>query len=451
MKNLRKWTALAAVMAMTATLFTGCGSADAPASEATAPAAESTAAATTETGAEAPAADGELAADVQAIVDRGVLRVGVKNAVVGFGFQDTLTGEYSGLEISLAEKIAESLGVDVEFTAVTAATRTELLDSGDIDCVLATFTITDERKQSWDFSTPYFTDYVTVLVEDKSGITSLADLVDKKVGVSSGSTSAKALTKAMIEAGLIDGSGFFKSSAPEELVNYIPEIPESTCMVFVESEVDKRNKLYKKVKDNGYAAELKKQDADQLMRWAAGILSKDGKKITRQVMEYFMERTGDDMENIRMELEKLICYTMGREVITKEDVEAVGTVHVTNRIFEMVTAIVAGNTRKAMDLYEDLLTLKEPPMRIMFLIAKQFNQLLQVKELAGKGAQKSEIASRVKVPPFVAGKLMAQARAFTREQILSYVEFCVESEEAVKTGRLSDRLAVELLIAKKYE
>ena len=250
---------------------------------------------------------------------------------------------------------------------------------------------------------------------------------------------------------LIDGSGFFKSSAPEELVNYIPEIPESTCMVFVENEVDKRNKLYKKVKDNGYAAELKKQDADQLMRWAAGILSKDGKKITRQVMEYFMERTGDDMENIRMELEKLICYTMGREVITKEDVEAVGTVHVTNRIFEMVTAIVAGNTRKAMDLYEDLLTLKEPPMRIMFLIAKQFNQLLQVKELAGTGAQKSEIASRVKLPPFVGGKLMAQARAFTREQILSYVEFCVESEEAVKTGRLSDRLAVELLIAKKYE
>ena len=248
---------------------------------------------------------------------------------------------------------------------------------------------------------------------------------------------------------LIDDSGFFKNSAPEELVNYIPEIPESTCMVFVESEPNKQNRLYKKVKDKGYAAELKKQDSDQLMRWAAGILAKDGKKITRQVMEYFMERTGDDMENIRMELEKLICYTMGREVITKEDVEAVGTVHVTNRIFEMVTAIVAGNTRKAMDLYEDLLTLKEPPMRILFLIAKQFNQILQVKELAGKGAQRSEIAAKVKVPPFVAGKLMAQARAFTKEQILSYVELCVESEEAVKTGRLTDRLAVELLIARK--
>ena len=171
--------------------------------------ASSTAASTASSAAgSAAASTAALGADTQAIVDRGVLKVGVKNAVKGFSFQDTLTGEYKGLEDSLAEMIAEHLGVDVEFTTVTAATRGELLDSGDIDAGLATFTITDERKQSWDFSTPYFTDYVTVLVEDKSGITSLADLVDKKVGVSSGSTSAKALTKAMIEAGLIDGSGF---------------------------------------------------------------------------------------------------------------------------------------------------------------------------------------------------------------------------------------------------
>lgn len=248
---------------------------------------------------------------------------------------------------------------------------------------------------------------------------------------------------------LIDGSGFFKS-APEELVDYLPQMPDTTCMVFCESEVDKRNKLYKKIKDLGHAAELSKQDASQLMNWAVGILAKDGKKITRQVMEYFLERTGDDMENIRTELEKLICYTLDRDVITKEDVEAVGTVHVTNRIFDMVSAIVAGNTRKAMDLYEDLLTLKEPPMRILFLIARQFNQLLQVKELAAQGNDKSKIASKIKVPPFVAGKLMVQAKAFSKEQILSYVELCVESEEAVKTGRLSDRMAVELLIARNY-
>ena len=104
--------------------------------------------------------------------------------------------------------IAEHLGVDVEFTTVTAATRGELLDSGDIDAVLATFTITEERKKSWDFSTPYYTDYVSVLVEDSTGIKGLADLKDKVVGVSSGSTSARALVKAMIDEGVLDGASF---------------------------------------------------------------------------------------------------------------------------------------------------------------------------------------------------------------------------------------------------
>ncbi len=162
-------------------------------------------------GAKKPA-DESYPEDVQAVIDRGTLRVGVKNAVIGFGYEDPLTGEYSGMEIELAKALADRLGVGVEFTAVTAATRTELLDSGDIDCVLATFTITDERKESWDFTTPYYTDYVSVLVEDAKGIKGLADLMDAVVGVSSGSTSAKSLVKAMIAEGLISADSFDEES-----------------------------------------------------------------------------------------------------------------------------------------------------------------------------------------------------------------------------------------------
>ena len=198
MKKLTKLLA-ASLAALTLMGLTACG-ASAPADTTAAPAAADTTAAV------------GLDADVQAIVDRGVLRVGVKNAVIGFGYQDPITGEYAGMEIDIAKALADQLGVDVEFTTVTAATRTELLDSGDIDCVLATFTITDERKQSWDFTPPYYTDHVTVLVEDSSGIKSLADLKDKLVGVSSGSTSARALTAAMTDAGVIEGTGFDKDT-----------------------------------------------------------------------------------------------------------------------------------------------------------------------------------------------------------------------------------------------
>lgn len=149
-----------------------------------------------------------VAEDVAAIKKRGVLRVGVKNVTKGFGYQDPATGKFSGLEVDLSEALAKKLGVDVEYTPVTAATRTALLDSGDIDMVAATFTITPERKNSWDFTTPYYTDHVGVLVEKASGLKTLADLKGKVVGVSSGSTSAKALVKAMIDAKIIDGEGF---------------------------------------------------------------------------------------------------------------------------------------------------------------------------------------------------------------------------------------------------
>ena len=250
---------------------------------------------------------------------------------------------------------------------------------------------------------------------------------------------------------LMEDSGFFKGGAgADEMTQYMEHIPETTSLVFVESEVDKRSRLYKAVKKYGYAAELSHQDSGQLARWAAGILSKNGRKITGRTMELFLSKTGDDMENISSELEKLISYTLGRDIVTDEDVETICTTQVTNKIFDMISAISARQTRKAMDLYEDLLTLKEPPMRILFLIARQFNQILQVKELVGKGMDKGTIASKLKLQPFVVGKIMLQAKTFSKEQILSYVNLCVDAEEGVKTGKLQDRLAVELLITNQY-
>lgn len=250
---------------------------------------------------------------------------------------------------------------------------------------------------------------------------------------------------------LLEDTGWFKGGqGAEEMSSYVEQIPDTSCLLFVEAEVDKRSKLYKAVKKYGYAAEMGRQDPAWLGRWAAGILAKNGKKITGRTMELFLSKTGGDMEQIGCELEKLISYTLGREVITDSDVEAICITQATGKIFEMVSAISGRQTKRAMELYEDLLTLKEPPMRILFLIARQFNQILQVKELMAGGMEKGAIASRLKLQPFVVGKIMAQAKAFTKPQILSYVNLCVDAEESVKTGKLQDRLAVELLIANKY-
>ena len=246
---------------------------------------------------------------------------------------------------------------------------------------------------------------------------------------------------------LIEDSGFFKNKC-DELADYLPNMPDTTCLLFVETEVDKRNRLYKAVQKYGRVTEFQLQDERTLMKWILGTLKKENKKITESTLQLFLERTGSDMENIHMELEKLLSYTIGREVITSEDVEEICTMQTTGQIFEMIRAIAEKKQRLALDLYYDLLALKEPPMRILFLIARQFNQLLLVKSLTAKGMDRASVASKAQVAPFIAGRLMTQARSFTMQQLRNAVQDCVDAEEAVKIGRMTDVLSVEILIVK---
>ena len=165
---------------------------------------------------------------------------------------------------------------------------------------------------------------------------------------------------------VFENTGFFKTAAGADLADYIKDMPETTCFIFVEEEIDKRNKLYKAVKSKGYIAELSTQDAGTLKRWVAGLVRKEQKQISESVIVYFLDKVGTDMENIQGELEKVFCYALERDTITKEDIDAVCVTQITNHIFEMVDAVAAGNQQKALDLYYELLALKEPPIAYSF-------------------------------------------------------------------------------------
>jgi len=144
-----------------------------------------------------PAANASTeSADVKAVKDRGVLKVGVKVDVPKFGFKDPATGKIDGMEIDIAKAIAKKILGDenkIEVQPVTAKTRGPLLDNGEVDYVIATFTITEERKQSYNFSEPYFKDGVALLVKKDTGVTNLAGLNGKKIGVAQSATTKKTL------------------------------------------------------------------------------------------------------------------------------------------------------------------------------------------------------------------------------------------------------------------
>ena len=247
---------------------------------------------------------------------------------------------------------------------------------------------------------------------------------------------------------VFENTGFFKSSG-SELADYIGEMPPTTYFIFIENEVDKRSRLYKAVKSKGHIVELGIQDEATLRKWVAGLVRKENKEMSQADIAYFLNKVGTDMENITGELEKLFCYAMDRDTLTRADVDAVCVTQITNHIFEMVNAVAEQNQKKALDLYYDLLALKEPPMRILFLMTREYRLLFHVKALAEQGYGRKEIASKAGIHPFAAGRYLDQAKRFRLGELRSIMEEGAQIEQRVKTGLLTDSLAVELFIVRQ--
>ncbi|BCJ94637.1 DNA polymerase III subunit delta [Anaerocolumna cellulosilytica] len=245
---------------------------------------------------------------------------------------------------------------------------------------------------------------------------------------------------------IIENSGLFKSQS--DLADFIKIVPSTTHFIFVESEVDKRNRLYKAIKDIGTISEMNRMDEANLKLWIASLLDKDKKKITGDAVVYLLSKTGTDMENIQNEVEKLCCYALERDIITTDDIEAVCTTQIAGKIFQMVDAIGSRKQKQALELYYDLLALKEKPMSILFLITRQFNILIQVKDLAGLGYNNTVISQKTSLMPFTISKYISQGKNFPMDTLKEALQSCIDIEEQIKTGRLIDKIGVELLIIK---
>lgn len=232
----------------------------------------------------------------------------------------------------------------------------------------------------------------------------------------------------------------------DDFLSALKEIPETTILLIIEDEVDKRSKIYKYINKEGCAVSFETPKEKDLILWVAQMLKKEQKKMTQKDIQLFLYKTGQDMFTIKNELEKLIAYTKGREVIGSEDLEALTTAQTTNQIFVMLEAIAKKQRDTVLKLYYDLIELKESPFGILALLVRQCNQLLQTQSLLEAGKSQGEMAKELKVPPFVVGKLKQQVRLFKREELYAMIKKCAVTDEGIKTGKITDRIGVELLL-----
>ncbi len=249
---------------------------------------------------------------------------------------------------------------------------------------------------------------------------------------------------------LIEDSGFFKKapSDVDDLLEYMGHIPEETVIVFSETDVDKRGKLFKAVGKHGMAVLCEEQKEDVLIRWIGTYLGSSGKKIRKSTAALLLERTGTDMYTLKNEMDKLISFSGDREEITEDDIDKACVLNIRSSVFAMIDDITALRQKKALERYYELVLLHEAPMKILVLITRQFNLLLLAKEMSAEKMNYKEMASIMKIPEFSVRKYVSAAGRLSKQRILSAVKDCVQTDNDIKKGLISDRIGTELLIMK---
>jgi len=230
-----------------------------------------------------------------------------------------------------------------------------------------------------------------------------------------------------------------------KILAYLNNPSPEADLVMLGAKLGAREKLLAAVKKAGEVHDLKQPTGKALARWSIGYAKKQGLELPEDVAEELVARCSDDKAKVSREAEKLALYAEG--AATMEDVEALCPPDLQSNIFQFVDALGAGYRARALHLLEALLGTGEPPLRILYMIRRQFRLLARARSLLEAGAPRPEVASTLKVPPFVARKLEEQARGMEEEDLENALALVLDLERGLKGGSdLSEELQVELTV-----
>ena len=243
-----------------------------------------------------------------------------------------------------------------------------------------------------------------------------------------------------------------RKESTEALAKYLPSIPESTTMIFVETttadrpSVDKRNRLYKQIASQGRVVECQTPGEAELVRWLINIFKKKKKDIHPQTARLLLAIVPKGMDSVYGEADKLGDFVGERTTIEPEDIKAICTKSLEARIFDLVDALCGGETKKALIQYHSMLNAKEQPLMVLVMMARQFRMVLKCKACAEKRMGPSQIAQALGLQNFIANKCLKQAQNFTANRLIEALYDCQDTDIRIKTGLIEGELGVEMLI-----
>jgi len=230
------------------------------------------------------------------------------------------------------------------------------------------------------------------------------------------------------------------------IVDYLQAPTEGADMLLIGKKLGARERLLTAAKKNGEVHDFKQPTGRALVKWLVGHAKKLGLDLPDDVAEDLAERVSGDKMRLVRETEKLALY-VGEGRATREDVDLLCPPDVQSNIFAFVDALAAGERGRAIQLLEALVAGGEPPLRLTFMVRRQFRLVARARALFERGVPQPEVARDLKVPPFVARKLSEQSRKLDERDLERALATILALESGLKGGNsLGDGLQVELAV-----
>ncbi len=230
----------------------------------------------------------------------------------------------------------------------------------------------------------------------------------------------------------------------DEYALVLSSVPETSTVIFVEEEVDKRSRMYKLIQTKGQAFEFTHPEEDVLVQWITREFKNRRLAISRNEIAYLLSQTGTDMERIESEISKLESYCLDKGKVSKNDIDTVVSASIEASIFKMTDNLCEGRNGAAYRIYKDLIRQQEPVQRILFMIIRQIRLLYKTSLMSGTDAM--TVAKELSVPAFAARNYQRQAAKLGQDKLYELMQKLLELDVKIKTGAIQADEAVELMI-----
>ncbi len=238
--------------------------------------------------------------------------------------------------------------------------------------------------------------------------------------------------------------------ALKAIAEWLPQVPPTTELVFLEEKVPPRNStnpvVQAIVRLGGEIFESPRLLPEAIQEWIIRRTAAKRGRIASDAAEMLAQTIGNDLGRIDQEIEKLITYAAGAEV-TAADVRLLVTEAREENVFRLVDAIGMRDRRQALSVLHELLREGTPVQVMLAMVARQLRLLLQIRELQARTGDPGVIAGELGLRPWQVRNLGTQARRFAPGDLERAYHQLLGADQSIKTGRLEPEVAVDLLVA----